>query len=95
MTPMATVPNKYQASTRLIDDPDQLERLYCEQELTVRKIADKYASVGRTMVSNALDEYNITGESCDCMRNQQVRESERGTDPPTSASQDVDWSLVT
>lgn len=57
---MSSTPERYQPSPRLVDQPDELDRLYNEEGLTVREIADEHADVGRTAVSDALQDYGIT-----------------------------------
>jgi len=86
---MSTVPPKYQPSTRLVDDPEQLRQLYCEEKLTVREIADNHAQVGSTAVGEALQEHGITGDNGS-------EDSKRGIDPPVRpvSTETVDWSTV-
>lgn len=92
---MSTVPAKYQPSQRLIDDPDELRRLYCKEGLSIREIADEHAEVGSTAVGEALQEYQIT-DGFDA-----AVDSKRGTDPPTTTDTSTtvrpdqpDWSNV-
>jgi len=59
---MSTTPARYQPDTRLIDDPSELYRLYVERDLSIREIASEHASVGRTKVSEALDDHGITDD---------------------------------
>lgn len=93
---MSAVPQKYQPTTRLIDDPDRLEELYCRDGLTVREIANQHTDYSPSAVYQALDEYGIIDEESDerQMNNPSdgsgggvtgpVGASERGFDPPTS-----------
>jgi hypothetical protein len=62
---MSTTPTRYQANERLIDQPDELRRLYCQEDYSIREIAANHASVGRTRVSDALQEYDITDDDED------------------------------
>jgi len=87
---MATTPSKYQPSERLIDNPDRLYELYCSRDLSIREIAEQYAEVGRTRVSESLNEYGITDDEC-C-----EDDGERGIDPPSPRQTTrVSWSEVT
>lgn len=61
-----SIPQKYEPSTRLIENESRLRTLYVERDLTVREIAEEYAEVGRTMVDQALQQHGITdGEDVD------------------------------
>jgi len=94
---MSTVPQKYQPTQRLIDDPEQLRQLYCRDGLTVREIARQHTDYSRSAVYDALSEYGII-DNCDCSERCSnnrsdgsgggvtgpVGASERGFDPPCS-----------
>lgn len=56
------MPSRYQPSDRLVDDRDRLRELYCSDGLTIREIAQEYAEVGRTKVSDAIREHGIDEE---------------------------------
>jgi len=75
--------NPYQPSTRLIDDRQALARLYVEQDLTIREIAEDHAEVTKTPVYNALREYGILEEQE--LNNENIS---RGYDPPEDDSTD-------
>jgi len=80
----------YQPSERLIDNRQRLARLYVEQGLTVREIADDHAEVTKTPVYNALQEYGILEETED--NNEDV---DRGFDPPENSSEtEVNWDAI-
>jgi len=74
---MSAVPKKYQPTKRLIDNPQRLETLYCNRDLSVREIADRHATVGRTRVNQALQEHGISRETT--------------SNVPTTTSVDVQW----
>lgn len=56
---------KYKPDSRLIDDPEDLRRLYQDEGLSIREIAEEHASVGRTRVCEALHEYGIPSDEDD------------------------------
>jgi hypothetical protein len=83
---MSAVPNKYQPTQRLINDPKRLYELYVEEDMTIREIADKKATVSRTRVGDALKEYGITNDETN---------NSRGRDPPPKDSGGgVTWSRL-
>jgi hypothetical protein len=89
---MSMTPARYQPTQRLIDDPERLEELYCEQGMTIREIENlPDVNVGRTSINTALDEYDIQRENA-CGHD--TNQSHRGTDPPSPSTTDVDWSAV-
>lgn len=81
--------NPYQPSTRLIDNRQELARLYVEQNLTIREIAEDHAEVTKTPVYNALREYGILEEQED--NNENVN---REYDPPSDEENNerVSWA---
>jgi hypothetical protein len=38
-----TTPKKYRPDPRLVDQPNKLERLYCDEGLSIREIVDDHA----------------------------------------------------
>ncbi len=89
---MATTPSKYQPSERLIDNQERLRKLYCDDGLTVREIAEQEATVGKTRVSEALKEYGITSEDDSDVE----QDSASAVGPPTTESPNttVTWSSI-
>jgi hypothetical protein len=80
-------PERYQPTTRLVDDAERLRELYCERGLTIRQIADHPdCEMSKTRVAQALDEFSI--ERRNSPTNTECH-GERGVDPPT-----VDWTTV-
>jgi len=81
-----TTPEKYRPEPRLVDQPATLERLYCEEGLSIREIVDEHAELSVERVHHALGEYNLLDrDSChgsggDCTG--PVGDGERGFDPP-------------
>lgn len=101
-TESMSTPSKYEAATRLVDDPDRLRELYHERGLSIRQIAQNYADVGRTRVSEALREHGIQTDATDegslnANDGGEDCESDRGTDPPARRGSEsrVTWSRVT
>lgn len=91
MSTSNTTPGKYQPNPRVCDDPQKLRELYCDRGLTIETIAEEYADVGRSWVSQKLQEYGITNTGSSDNPNH----GNRGTDPPTNkASSSIDWSDV-
>jgi len=60
MSTTQQLPERYRPSTRLVDDKDRLAKLYCHRNLTIREIADEYATVSRASVGRAVREYGLT-----------------------------------
>jgi len=52
-------PQRYQPRTRLIDDTQELHRLYVEEDLSIREIADNHSDHSKTRVYEALCEHGI------------------------------------
>ena len=80
------VPDRYQPTQRLIDDPDRLRELYCTRDLTIREIADEYAEVSKTRVKQALDEYDIGQRRSTVVDGPQCVPTTTG--PPTTVGRD-------
>ena len=98
---MSATTNPYEPDKRLVDDPQELARLYHGQGLTVKEIANNHAELGRTSVYESLvdwgilipdhshtdseDGSNSTDNSC------------RGRDPPPDQSNTdrMKWSQLT
>ena len=106
---MTTTPERYQPDTRLIDDPDELARLYHERDCTIGDIASDHASVGQTRVYEALAEHGLLGDrderqttdgpenratNADLSSNS-TRSGNRGRDPPppSRTTPHLDWSV--
>jgi len=85
---MSATPNKYEADSRTVDNPQRLRALYCTRGLTIEQIADQYCSVSSSRVGQKLKEYGIT-DSEDSSTDS-TRSGNRGSDPPKK----VDWSDV-
>lgn len=60
MSTTQQLPERYRPSTRLVDDKDRLTELYCHRNLSIREIADEYATVSRASVGRAVREYGLT-----------------------------------
>jgi len=100
---MSATPNKYQANSRTVDNPQRLRALYCTRGLTIEQIAEQYCTVSSSRVGQKLKEYGIT----DTSSTDSTRSGNRGSDPPESKIQQgrssdtsdsdpptVDWSEV-
>lgn len=85
---MSSVPQQYQPSDRLIDDPTRLRELYCDKGLTVMEIADYHAELGRTKVNEALNEYSII-ENCE-----ETTDCYDYDPPPASTGDQLGWSTI-
>lgn len=84
-------PERYQPKQRLIDNPNELRRLYNEENMTTYEIAEQKASVGQTTVAKKLREYGIKNED-EPSTDSGACHDNRGTDPPSSFN--VDWSKL-
>lgn len=103
---MSSVPQRYQPSQRLVDDPDELARLYRDEDKSMRAIAEEDAEVGLTRIHEALHEYGIiefddseessqssfdkTNESEES--DNSINQHKRGRDPPSPST--PNWSAV-
>lgn len=84
---MSTTPARYQATPRLVDQPQRLRELYVEHDHSIREIAEDYADVGRTAVSEALRDHGITEEHGESDESSSTMHSgRRGLAPPRTNS---------
>jgi len=88
------IPQRYQPSQRLIDNPQKLREYYVTKDMTIRAIAQEKAEVSKTRVRQALHQHDIISETdsidqrCDNDRSTQCDcHDERGVDPPTDWTQ--------
>lgn len=56
----------YAPEPRLVDNPDELRRLYVEQDLSIREIAAEHSTVEKTTVWRVIDDYGINDDSPQC-----------------------------
>ena len=82
------VNNKYVPEPRLVDDPERLEELYCEQDLTIIEIADEHAEHEKTSVYNALVEFGLTNLDAEEASSDQSDHSD------SSKNSSVNWSRM-
>jgi len=99
---MLATTNPYEPDKRLVDDPQELARLYHGQGLTVKEIANNHAELGRTSVYESLVDWGIlipdhahTDSESDCEDSN--NNSCRGHDPPADQSNTdrMKWSQLT
>jgi len=83
------MPQRYQPDERLIENPSELHRLYHEEDLSVRAIAENHAEVSIALVYQALVDHDVIAESDQRDTPRHEKHGERGVDPPT-----VDWSIA-
>jgi len=90
--PMSTTQqHPYEPTQRLIDNRRRLAKLYIEQDLTIREIADNHADVTRSPVHEALQEYGLIEQK----EEQHNNHSHGGYDPPSeTTNESVDWTKV-
>jgi len=98
---MSATTNPYEPDKRLVDDPQELARLYYAQGLTVKEIANNHAELGRTSVYESLVGWGIlipdhAHSDCEDGSNS-TDKSCRGHDPPSDQSNtdEIVWSRLT
>lgn len=81
-----STPEKYCPEPRLVDQPATLERLYCEEDLSIREIVDEHADLSVERVHHALGEYDLLDDDehrdsgTDCT--EPIGDGGYGFDPP-------------
>jgi len=89
---MSAIPSRYEPTQRLIDNRQELARLYVEKDLTICEIADEHAEHEKTRVYNALCEYGIIEKSGTEEATKNNHSSDDVDPPSDTTTSNVDWS---